>query len=139
MVNGVSSSTSSGGVNCLVAVTNSSKFSMRTSPFSPFSCLYISYRPDFLITKSVCSESGISEVSSSMALISSTKRSRADAGRPESCSSFNATCTACQRVMERVRVIWRIVSKVRSPIPRGGVLTTRSNAASSWRLAIKRR
>ena len=135
----MSSSASSGGVNCLVAVTNSSKFSMRTSPFSPFSCLYISYRPDFLITKSVCSASAISVVSSSIALINSTKRSNAEAERPESCSSCKATCTACHKVIERLRVICRIVSKVRSPIPRGGVLTTRSNAASSWRLAIKRK
>ena len=33
----------------------------------------------------------------------------------------------------------RTKSMLRSPMPRGGVFTTRSNAASSWRLAIRRR
>ena len=126
-------------MNSRVAVTNSSKFSIRTSPFSPFSCLYISYKPEYLITKSVCAKSGISAVSSCSELINSWKRNNAVEARPANIFSCVATCTACHKVIWRSRVKLRNISKVRSPMPRVGVLITRSKAASSWRLLIKRR
>ena len=133
------SSASSGLINSRAAETNSSKFSMRTSPFSPFSCLYISYKPECLMTKSVCANNGISSVSRCRELINSIKRSKAVAARPASLFSCNAKLVACHNVIWCSRVRLRKVSNVRSPMPRGGVLITRSKAASSWRLAIKRK
>ncbi|MDI5811441.1 hypothetical protein MJM95_32080, partial [Salmonella enterica subsp. enterica serovar Anatum] len=47
-------------LNDPLAVTSSSKFSMRVWPFSPFSCSYMVRRPESLITRSVCTCSGMS-------------------------------------------------------------------------------
>ncbi|MQM40269.1 hypothetical protein KBTX_04316 [wastewater metagenome] len=46
---------------------------------------------------------------------------------------------ASHRLIPWVRAAVRMASTVRAPMPRAGVLITRSSEASSWRLSTSRR
>ncbi len=67
-----------------------------------------------------------------------TRAAHSSRARPVAAASARRAPLPTAKCSSR-RARWRRRSSVRSPMPRGGVLTARSNAASSWRLATRRR
>ena len=128
------SSSASSRVKFSQAVTSSFKFSTRVSAFSPFSASYMAIRPLFLMTSSLRRPKENSSVSSSKFSIKSRNEPTALRARPASCFSLTIYFAACHKDSSRSRAAWRIISIVRLPMPRVGVLITRSIAASSSRL-----
>ncbi len=131
-------SSSGSGSKLRAALTSSSRFSTRVSPFSPLSFLKKSMSPLAWITWSTCSCRSRPATSCAMRSIRFRNARTAFAERPAS-SSLAIAPAARHKEQLLARAYERMMSTVRAPIPRVGLLTMRSNDASSSRCEISRR
>ena len=111
---------------------------MRACPFSPFSCSYMMNSPESRITRSVCVERHVGGFMRQRLhqFDKALQRRRGAAGQ------HFVLHQLARRLPQRQLTIARRLAhhvEVRSPMPRVGVLTTRSKAASSLRLEMRRR
>jgi hypothetical protein len=120
------------------ALTSSSRFSTRVSPRSPFSFLKNSISPLAWITWSAWSLSSSPAVSRAIRSTRFRNPRTAVAARPP--SSSLAIAPAARHIEQLfARAYARIDSTVLAPMPRVGLLTTRSKELSSSRFETSRR